>query len=235
MTIGIVAAIFIFELYFRFHLKKNSKTMLPLEGSLLLSIGLGLMGAYLFQNLYDFIASPSTYSWNWKMTFYGGLITGVGAFALLYHFYIRRNSESLLKPLLIIAPACITMAHAIGRVGCFLSGCCYGIETDSSLGVHFQNVEGNVLPTNLYEAIFLFILSIILIYLAFKKDCVYNFPIYLFSYGIWRFIIEFFRGDDRGSFLPFLSPSQFWSIVLVIGGAIYLVYLLKWAHENKSR
>ena len=44
-------------------------------------------------------------------------------------------------------------------------------------------------------------------------------------YAIWRFIIEYFRADDRGSFIPGLSPSQFWSIIMVIGGvAIFFIY-----------
>lgn len=238
MVLGIIASFVIYELYFHLHLKKGFKDTLPLDASLLLSISLGIIGAYLFQNLYDFISSPSTYSWSWKMTFYGGLIVGVGAFFLLYLFFIRKYGKGLLKPLLVIAPGSIALGHAFGRVGCFLSGCCYGIPTDSFLGVHFPNVEGNVLPTNLFEAIFLFILAIILIILAFKNDCPYGFPIYLLAYGLWRFIIEFFRGDDRGSFIPFLSPSQFWSILLFIGGIIYLVYLMRKKipfSENESR
>ena len=49
--------------------------------------------------------------------------------------------------------------------------------------------------------------------------------VYLISYGIWRFVIEYFRGDYRGSLIPGLSPSQFWSIVMVIGGvAIFFLY-----------
>lgn len=227
MVVGIIASFLVYELYFHLRLKKSFRETLPLDASLLLSISLGIIGAYLFQNLYDFIASPSTYSWSWKMTFYGGLIVGTGAFFLLYRFFVRKYSEGLLKPLLVIAPGAISLGHAFGRVGCFLSGCCYGIQTDSFLGVHFPNVEGNVLPTNLFEAIFLFILAIILIILAFKKESPYCFIIYLLAYGLWRFFIEFFRGDDRGSFIPFLSPSQFWSILLVVGGIILLVYLRK--------
>lgn len=227
MVLGIVASISIYLLYFHVHLKKSFRETLPLDACLLLSISLGIIGAYLFQNLYDFIASPSTYSWSWNMTFYGGLIVGVGTFLLLYRFVVGKDGKGLVKPLLIIAPSSIAMGHAIGRIGCFLAGCCYGIHTDSFLGVHFQNVEGKVLPTNLYEAIFLFALSFILLYFAFRKDSPYCFVIYLFAYGLWRFVIEFFRGDDRGSFIPFLSPSQFWSLILIIGGIIYLAYLMK--------
>lgn len=46
------------------------------------------------------------------------------------------------------------------------------------------------------------------------------------AYGVWRFLLEFIRGDHRGSFVEFLSPSQFWSIVLFLAGIAYLVIIL---------
>ena len=49
--------------------------------------------------------------------------------------------------------------------------------------------------------------------------------IYLVSYGVWRFIIEYFRDDYRGELIPGLTPSQFWSIIMVIGGiALFFIY-----------
>ena len=47
------------------------------------------------------------------------------------------------------------------------------------------------------------------------------------SYGVWRFLIEFLRNDHRGSFIPGLTPSQFWAIVLFLGGLAYLILILK--------
>ena len=120
----------------------------------------------------------------------------------------------------------IVIAHSLGRVGCFLAGCCYGKETTSILGVTFPKgstayfllgPNHSVLPTQLIEAVFLFLLVIVL--LIIKKHQVVT---YLFSYGIFRFILEFFRGDDRGS-LFILSPSQWLSIGLIITGIILLI------------
>ena len=55
--------------------------------------------------------------------------------------------------------------------------------------------------------------------------------LYLVSYGIWRFIIEYFRADYRGNLIPGLSPSQFWSIIMVLlGVAIFFIY-----HKFDSR
>jgi phosphatidylglycerol:prolipoprotein diacylglycerol transferase len=51
--------------------------------------------------------------------------------------------------------------------------------------------------------------------------------VYLIGYGIWRFLIEFVRGDieERGKFIPGLTPSQFWAILMVIGGiAFFFIY-----------
>lgn len=51
-----------------------------------------------------------------------------------------------------------------------------------------------------------------------KRDFKYNMPLYLITYGIFRFLIEFIRGDERGSFIGVLTPSQFWSVVMIITG-----------------
>ena len=49
--------------------------------------------------------------------------------------------------------------------------------------------------------------------------------IYLVSYGVWRFVIEFFRDDYRGNLIPGITPSQFWSIIMVVAGIIvFFVY-----------
>ena len=75
-----------------------------------------------------------------------------------------------------------------------------------------------VVPVQLFEAIFLFVLAaaVIVLYL---KNKPFEMPIYLIGYGVWRFIIEFYRTDDRGtSFIPGLSPSQTTAIFLVAGG-----------------
>ena len=45
--------------------------------------------------------------------------------------------------------------------------------------------------------------------------------VYLIGYGVWRFLIEFVRDDERGAFIPGLTPSQFWSILMVIGGITF--------------
>lgn len=53
-------------------------------------------------------------------------------------------------------------------------------------------------------------------------------PVYMISYSVWRFFVEFLRGDDRGSsFIPALSPSQLISVLLFLGGAVLLFLLVR--------
>lgn len=231
----IVLGVLMCFVYLHIYYGKNRKSLITIiELNAIIAIIIGIIFANLFQNIYDFIDHPETFSWSWGLTFYGGLIGGVGGFLGAYYLYFKNKYGAYLKELLIVAPSMITIAHGFGRIGCFLAGCCYGKETTSWLGVKFPHLHEKVLPTNLYEAIFLIILSVILLLLAIKLHYKYNFSIYMISYGIFRFIIEYFRGDYRGSFIGGISPSQFWSIIILIGGIIYgiLIYLIN-KKDNK--
>lgn len=231
--IGVICCLLI---YYIFALKHNikGKYLYDILINATLSVIVGFVFAVLFQSIFDAFKENSENS-PFAMTFYGGLIGGVLFFILFYKFYIQKKNENanFVKDILIIAPACITTAHAFGRIGCFLAGCCHGIETDSVLGMKFPGLEYNVYPTQLYEAIFLFILSGILFVLAYKFQYFYTFTIYLASYGIFRFLIEFIRGDDRGAFLFSLSPAQWISIIAIIISILYFV-LFKRYLKNKS-
>lgn len=203
------------------------------------AIIIGLLTAILFQAIYDFINNPSAgFKFNGGMTFLGGLIGGVVAFIGIYFLYVyvinprlkennffRSDMNKGIWYLVRIAPISITIAHAFGRIGCLFAGCCHGHETTEWYGVYSANAESNVIPLQLYEALFLFFLSGLMIVLLFKYHFKDNMALYMVSYGIWRFVIEYFRADYRGSFIPGLSPSQFWSIIMVLGGiAVFFIY-----------
>lgn len=226
LLIGIVFVFLIVELFGR---RKKVKRVLISEVEIIgvLAIIAGLIGAVLMQNLYDLIEKGSEYAWTWAMTFYGGLLFGAAAFLLLYFLWVRkRRGPCMVSFILPLAPSCIAIAQGFGRVGCFLAGCCYGKETDSWIGVTFPGMDHKVIPTNLMEAIFLFALTGILLWIGLSKKEKWGFPIYLIAYGTWRFVIEFYRGDHRGSFVPGLSPSQFWSIVMIVLGVGYIAFLV---------
>ena len=84
-------------------------------------------------------------------------------------------------------------------------------------------------------SIFLFVLSAILIFLAFEYEFFYTMPIYMFSYSIWRFVIEFYRDDDRGAFIGIFSPSQFWCFFIFAGSFVLFYILYKIKKYNKRR
>jgi len=100
--------------------------------------------------------------------------------------------------------------HAFGRVGCSLIGCCYGIEINE---ISVFGVTTNLFPARELEALFLFIMFAVFQFLI-KNNRLYW---YLLSYAIFRFFIEFGRGDPRGRlFTDILSPAQVTSIIIVL-------------------
>lgn len=224
ILIGVLFCLWFLSLYLK---KKNypKQAIYAIELNAIVAILVGVVTGLLFQNLYDFIEKGSAYTWTWAMTFYGGLIGGVASFLIGYFAILRRKHFPMVSELLVIAPSCICIAHGIGRIGCFLAGCCYGKETDAWYGVRFPGMDHKVIPTNLFEAIFLIALALLLLILALKEKGIFNFGIYMVAYGVWRFIVEFWRGDHRGEFIGNLSPSQFWSIVLFVGGVAYFVIM----------
>lgn len=182
------------------------------------SIVVGFGFATLFQSTYNYIKNPSAgFELGSGMTFIGGLIGGVACFLAIY-FIFRKKYTARLYEVISLLPCSILIAHAFGRIGCFFAGCCYGKETDSFLGVQFPDLPHPVHPTQLYEAAFLFVLFAVSVYLILKKDFKHNLSLYLIAYGVFRFLIEYVRGDDRGELVGFVSPSQFWSILMVVAG-----------------
>ena len=71
-------------------------------------------------------------------------------------------------------------------------------------------------------------------YLTYKKHFKYSFVIYLGGYGVWRFALEFLRGDDRGSFIGNLSPSQFWSLIMILLAAP-MYFILKFLYTKRDK
>ena len=169
--------------------------------------------------------------------FYGGFLGG----ALGYFIYAKVYKIPFFG-LTDNAVQSLPLGHAFGRIGCFCAGCCYGSETDSFLGVVYSHPADpycptgvKLLPTQLFESAFCLVLFfvIMLIQRKFKdlKTGVLTI-IYLLSYGTFRFLIEFIRGDEaRRSFLA-LSTSQWISIVLIVFGVVYSLILNKKAKEQ---
>ena len=165
----------------------------------------GYPSAILFQAFYNikknggFVINADT-----GATFYGGLIGGVVCFVLIFFIVgkikFKDNTYTVQSFFGVanIAAASITVAHGFGRIGCLMAGCCHGRETDAWYGIYMTAIGKKVVPIQLFEAIVLFLLFGIFMWRIFRGKR-YNLPIYMASYGAWRFIVEYFRDDHRGS------------------------------------
>lgn len=164
----------------------------------------------------------------------GGVFSGglIGAFIVAWWF-LRKYNMPALATCDAFAPG-LALGHAIGRIGCFSAGCCYGKPTAHFWGITFTNPVANanagtplnvpLEPTQLIEsAAELIIFGILTWMFARKKFDGQIFGAYLFLYGIARFLIEFLR-DDPGRGGPYfggaLSGTQLISIGLVLVGGI---------------
>ena len=160
--------------------------------------------------------------------FSGGLIAGLVAAA----WYIRKHRLPVLGTCDAFGPG-LAMGHAIGRLGCFAAGCCYGKETHHWWGVVFRNPLANQItgtplgvplePTQLFEfAVELTNFFVLMWLLKRRKFDGQVFGAFMFIYGVARFFIEFLRGDsDRGFvFGGALTVTQLIAIGLVLGGGL---------------
>ena len=160
------------------------------------------------------------------IVFYGGLIGGVtGAF-----IYIRHYKASAAQILECAAPA-IPLAHGVGRVGCYLAGCCYGAPTDGPLGVIYPPASLGappgvpLLPTPLFEAgLNVLLCAALLCYVLRRPGKGYRaLGLYLMAYAVERFTLEFWRGDAVRGFVLGLSTSQLISLLLLPVGLLFVV------------
>lgn len=165
------------------------------------------------QNLWVKHTSSVNFWLGGGFVFYGGLVFALCLNLILYRLFPKEEFKRYLK---LIPGLCF--AHAIGRVGCFLAGCCFGKESDFFISFDHK------IPIQLYEA-----LGLVLIGLYLIKKSSYQLELYLIFYSVLRFILEFFRGDEvRGIYFNNLSTSQIVSIILFILGLIFLI-------KNKSK
>lgn len=178
--------------------------------------------------------------WEGGLVFYGGLI---GAVAVAV-FYFARYRLPVLAYCDVFAPA-IALGHAIGRLGCFMAGCCYGrpVGHDAWYALVFPSHTRSfappdvpLYPTQLMESAGEFAIFTILFVLSrhrrFEGQIIAT---YLICYGALRFVIEFFRGDvDRGFVVPgVLSVSQLISFVMIaLSALLYIRYIM---HKRRAR
>ncbi|MCQ2379982.1 MAG: prolipoprotein diacylglyceryl transferase [Victivallaceae bacterium] len=158
------------------------------------------------------------------LVFYGGLLAIVGLWG-----FCKIKKKDFVCTMDIVAAA-LTVAHACGRIGCFMNGCCYGDKTDSIFGVHYPvgsdayNQYGGaaVHPSPIYETIEnLALFGLLCLMLRTKKRGI-SISVYFIAYGTLRFINEFWRGDNNRFFFNTLTIAQVIGLVLVPTGLLML-------------
>lgn len=159
------------------------------------------------------------------MVFYGGFIGSVAAVYIHTHFSKAIDRKTALNLLAIATP----LFHAFGRIGCFLGGCCYGIESSFGFIVHDNPLTPELngvtrFPVQLVEAGCNLLIFALLFFVFRRKEK--HLPLlatYIFLYAPVRFVMEFLRGDQIRGFLFGLSTSQWVSILLLIAAVIYVL------------
>ena len=157
--------------------------------------------------------------------FYGGLVAALG----VAWWFLRKKKLPALRTADAFAPG-LALGHAIGRVGCFAAGCCWGLECNRPWAVTFKNPESNRMfgtplfvplhPTQLYEAA----AEALIAFALWRRSLVPHKPgliigLYLAMYSSVRFVVEFFRAHDAAN--PFggpLSASQWIALGLAALG-----------------
>lgn len=166
----------------------------------------------------------------------GGVFYG-GFYGMLYGVYRYCHTYKFsLKKLFIMATPAFPLFHFFGRIGCFLSGCCYGVEVPREIGIVFNEAISApngvpLMPVQLIEAgCNLLLFFVLLITEHFMKHKELNLFIYMISYAVIRFTLEFFRGDlIRGLWFG-LSTSQWIALITIV---VSIVFVIKYLHKEK--
>lgn len=187
----------------------------------------GIIGArlfYIIENLSYYAKQPIEIIMLQEggLSWFGGLIFGV-IFGIAY---LKKRNLSIYRIFDLCVPY-VSLAQAIGRIGCLLNGCCFGKV--SKFGIYFPAHEAVLIPTQLYSSLILILIFIILRLLQDRPHRQGQiFFVYLLVYSIKRFFIEFWRADNEIIFLRF-------SLFQIISIIIFCLSLLKLFKIFKSK
>lgn len=180
---------------------------------LMLAGVLGARLAYVIANAGEFARHPLDIARidQGGLVFYGGFI---GA-CLVFIGFARRHRQPLWG-LADYAVTALPLGHAIGRLGCFLNGCCFGAASDVPWAVWVEGARRH--PTPLYETGWNLIVYAVLLTAYFRRPRPGRvFALYLLVYPVGRFLMEGVRGDERLRWLG-LTVAQEVSVALILTG-----------------
>jgi len=162
------------------------------------------------------------------IVYYGGLLGLIATYSLC----LKAKRCTMDVHSLDVLAVCFPLFHTIARIGCFLSGCCYGKIHQGMLAINYTTIiEGSVdmnfrFPVQLLETLFELAIFIYLLSLLNKEEWQSKKLLlrYLAIYSVGRFFLEFLRGDIRRGVICGVSFSQCISIYIWI---VLISYCLK--------
>lgn len=202
----------------------------------LFSFVLGFSGARIFHILAEAPAyyweNPIRvfYFWQGGFVLYGGLILGIVGGYCIVRFWWKESTSRWGN----VVTAPIFLGIGIGRMGCLAAGCCYGRPTEAWWGMIFTNPQSGaplhiaLHPTQILEAFFCFAMAG-LFYWMYQKPAKREgepFMMGILAYSLFRFLIEYLRGDpERGFyFSSYFSTSQIVSLAAVFFVLVWLSF-----------
>jgi phosphatidylglycerol:prolipoprotein diacylglycerol transferase len=206
----------------------NPQQVMDMGFIVILSGIIGSRVVYVFMNFSYYRYQPVEIFkiWQGGLVFSGAII-GVVLAAV---WYAKHHKLPLWKLCDIWAPAAV-IGQSIGRIGCFMAGCCYGKPTNLKWGVVFTHPKSlaplNVPlhPTQIYSSISSLIIFLILLLLYSKKKFEGQvFLWFLILHSTVRLFLERFRGDDRGMvFCSTMTTTQFVAILILVAAVVTLI------------
>ena len=233
--LGYVSGIVVYFLVIKKNSNRSEITSHQRMVILLCAVVAGVVGAKLTQWIYlgwpvHTLVSITDFGVGGR-TIIGGLITGWIAVEVAKWRMGIRHSTGL--PFALALPA----GEAVGRIGCWFNGCCYGIETSSILGISHNGTLRH--PTQIYHFVSAILILVALVFIRpHLKIEGHLFRYYLILWGLSRFVIEFYRVQDQLIFR--LSLAQWLSLQLVAAGGIMVCWAILCADKqgqeiNKSQ
>jgi phosphatidylglycerol:prolipoprotein diacylglycerol transferase len=155
-------------------------------------------------------------------------------------WYLRKHNLSLWKVGDLWSPG-VALGQSIGRIGCFMAGCCYGKPTDLPWGVVFTHplslapLHVSLHPTQLYASLAGLAIFVVLMFLSIRKKYQGQvFLWYLILHSTARLLVERFRGDDRGMVPGTEMTITQLATLLVLMGSVIALYILKSRKERQE-
>jgi phosphatidylglycerol:prolipoprotein diacylglycerol transferase len=187
----------------------------------------GRLGYILFYKLSFYLSHPLQIFalWEGGMSFHGGFLGVIVAFVL----YSRRKKIPFFT-LIDMAAQCAPVGLGLGRIGNFINGELYGRQTDVPWGIVFPGGGGVPRhPSQLYEAVLEGLLLFVIVRFSARRSSNVGVPAWTFvaGYGLFRFIVEFFRQPDEhlGFVLASFSMGQMLSLPMFLLGS-FMVFRL---------